>query len=101
MSLFQNTSMSTPTVFGGNTGSGTDMPAGGTTAIQLNNGTLVVLASKDPQLISAPYGGGDILGTGLIRFLNPNTGATERPDILLGSGKTVVNGIKKRLTMVS
>ena len=50
MSLFQNTSMSTPTVFGGNTGSGTDMPAGGTTAIQLNNGTLVVLASKDPSL---------------------------------------------------
>ena len=71
------------------------MPSGDSTAIQLNDGTLVVLAFKDPQVVDAPYGGGDVLGTGVMRFINPNSGAIERADVILGSGKTIVNGIEK------
>ena len=83
------------TVFSGDTGNGTDLPSGDTTAIQLDDGNLVVLAFKDPQHVAAPYGGGDVLGKGLIRFIDPYTGATTKPDIILGTGKTFVNGIEK------
>jgi len=81
--------------FSGNLGADTDMPSGDDTSIQLLDGTLVLIANKSLRLVLAPYGGGDHLGTGLIRFIDPNSGATNKADIQIGNGKTILNGIEK------
>ena len=73
----------------------TSLPSGSNSVIEQSNGTLITLSLKGKSNIPAPYGGGDLLGTGLIRFINPETGSISQSDVTFGSGKTIVNGIEK------
>ena len=87
--------MATSPRLSGSFGTDTDLPSGDNTSIQLSDGTIVLAANKGMHLVSAPYGGGDYLGTGLIRFIDPNTGTSKRVDITIGSDNTVINGVEK------